>query len=114
MRALVVTLKFNALRPETEDRLDAIAQRLASVDGLLSTYWLRSSDRVMLIQSFDSNRAVSDYLSSAVFASLGRVPGARDVFVTHYDVSARLNSLSVLGALDETLEPAPEHDLVPA
>lgn len=112
MRALVVTLKFNAFHPETKDRLEAIAQAMAEVDGLLSTYWLRSSDRVMLIQSFDTHRAVGDYLSSALFASLGRVPGARDVFVTHYDISTRLNSLSVLGTLDEALQP--EHDLVPA
>ncbi|CAN5555665.1 hypothetical protein BH23CHL2_BH23CHL2_33130 [soil metagenome] len=114
MRALVVTLKINAVRPETEDRLEAIARELAAVEGLLATYWLRSSDRVMLVQSFDSHRAVNSYLDSATFAGLGRVPGARNVFVTHYDVSARLNSLSVLGALDEACELETEPALVAA
>lgn len=114
MRALVVTLKFSDIRSETENRLEAIARELAAVDDLLSTYWLRSSDRVMLVQSFDSHGAVNAYLDSTIFAGLGRVPGARDVFVTHYDVSSRLNSLSVLGVLDEAREVESERALVMA
>lgn len=112
MRALVVTLKFNAITPETESRLERIARALASVDGLLSTSWLRASDRVMLVQTFDSHRAINAYLDGDIFAGLGRIPGARDVFVTHYEVSTKLNGLSVLGALDETRQP--ERELVPA
>ena len=112
MRALVVTLKFDEIKPETEARIERIACRLASVDGLLSTYWLGTSDRVMLVQSFDSHRAVNAYLDSEIFAALGRIPGSRDVFVTHYEVSTRLNGLSVLGEFEAVREPARE--LVPA
>ncbi|MEZ4570561.1 MAG: hypothetical protein R2849_09595 [Thermomicrobiales bacterium] len=86
MRALVVTLKFNEIKPDTEARLERVARALASVDGLLSTSWLRTSDRVMLIQTFDSHRSVNAYLDGEIFSSLGRIPGSRDVFVTHYEV----------------------------
>lgn len=112
MRALVVTLKFNEIKPETEDRLEGIARALASADGLLSTYWLRTADRVMLIQSFDSHRAINAYLDGDVFEALGRIPGSRDVFVTHYEVLTKLNGLSVLGDFKEAHER--ERDLVPA
>lgn len=112
MRALVVTLKFNEIKAETEDRIEAIARALASVDGLLSTYWLRTTDRVMLIQSFDSHRSVNAYLDSEIFAALGRIPGSRDVFVTHYEVSTKLNGLSVLGEFDAARRR--ERELVPA
>ncbi len=112
MRALVVTMKFDELTHDTETQLEQIARALAAIDGLLSTSWLRTSDRVMLVQSFDSHRAVNSYLDGDIFAGLGRIPGARDVFVTHYEVATRLNGLSVLGALEELRQP--ERELVPA
>ena len=112
MRALVVTLKFDAISPESETKLEDAAARMASVNGLLSTYWLRSTDRIVLIQSFESHRAINAYLDGEVFAGLSRDLDARDVFVTHYEVSTRLNGLSVLGSLEEAREL--ERDLVPA
>jgi hypothetical protein len=112
MRALVVTLKFDEIKPATEATIEKIASALAAVDGLLSTYWLRTADRVMLIQSLESHRAVNAYLESDIFAALGRIPGSRDVFVTHSEVSTKLNGLSVLGSLVGTREL--ERELVPA
>ena len=108
MHALVVTLKFDAINPQSEARIEATAAQMASVNGLLSSYWLRNVDRVVLVQSFESHRAINAYLDGETFAGLSHVPGARDVFVSQYDVSTRLNGLSVLGFLDKA------RDLVPA
>jgi hypothetical protein len=111
MRALVVTLKFNAITAETESRIEAAAAAMASVEGLRSTCWLRASDRIMAIQLFDALRALNAYLDGSIFASLSHVPGARDVFVSHYDVATPLNGLSVLGAHADI--GAAESELIP-
>jgi hypothetical protein len=76
-----------------------IAGALARVDGLLSTSWLRNGGRITLVQTFDSHSAVDAWLESVLFAGLGRLPGCRDVYAAQYEVSTRLNALSVLGAL---------------
>jgi heme-degrading monooxygenase HmoA len=112
VRALITTLRFDDPGPSTEARMAEIAGALARVDGLLSTSWLRNGGRITLVQTFDSHSAVDAWLESPVFAGLGRLPGCRDVYAAQYDVSTRLNALSVLGASAGTAAPIP--DLVPA
>jgi hypothetical protein len=98
MRALIVNLKFSEITPAMSTRIEALAAELATVDGLLSTCWLRGASRLTLVQTFASHAAVNAYLDGPLFSALGRLPACQDVFAALYDVATNLNALSVLGA----------------
>jgi quinol monooxygenase YgiN len=107
MHALVITLKFTDITPSTTAQIEALASDMAAIDGLLSTYWLRGSSQVTLVQTFESHAALDAYLASRRFAALSRIPGCQDVFAAHYDVATHLNALSDLR------EVASARDLIP-
>ncbi len=100
MCALVVALKFIEVTTSAEDQLETFARQIASVDGLRSTCWLRSGNRIMLVQMYESHAAANSFLDGTLFANLGRLPGCQDVFAAGYDVQTQLNAYSVPGAIE--------------
>ncbi len=102
MRALIATLTFTTIQPDTRRDLAHIARELGDADGHVSTTWMRSGLTIALHQVFDSRRHADRYLASDLFRQLAALPACRDVFVDEFDI---VDSLIAVGELSSHAQP---------
>ena len=89
MQILIVNFNLDGLSEEEfESRCDEIAPAFAAVRGLASKVWL--ADRVEGtfggVYTFESEKAVDDFLHSDLFTGVGSTPGLVNISVRRFGV----------------------------
>lgn len=89
MQILVVNFNLDGLsEAEFASSCDELAPVFAAVPGLASKVWLadRAEGIYGGVYTFESERAVDDYLQSDLFAGVGATPGLVNISVRRFDV----------------------------
>ena len=89
MQILIVNFNVDGLSEEDfESACDELAPAFAAVPGLVSKVWLagRGEGTFGGVYTFESEKAVDDYLQSELFAGVGATPGLVNISVRRFGV----------------------------
>jgi hypothetical protein len=89
MQILIVSFSLDGLSEEQfESSCDELAPAFAAVPGLASKVWLADRAEGVFggVYTFESEKAVDDYLQSELFAGVGATPGLVNISVRRFGV----------------------------
>ena len=89
MQILIVNFNLDGLSEEDFARsADELAPAFAAVPGLASKVWLadRAEGTFGGVYTFESERAVDDFLGSDLFAGVGATPGLVNISVRRFGI----------------------------
>ena len=89
MQILIVNFNLDGLSEEDfASACDELAPAFAAVQGLVSKVWLadRAEGTFGGVYTFESERAVDDYLESELWAGVGATPGLVNISVRRFGV----------------------------
>jgi hypothetical protein len=89
VQILIVNFSLDGLSEEDfENGCDELAPVFAAVPGLVSKVWLadRAEGTFGGVYTFESEKAVDDYLGSELFAGIGATPGLVNISVRRFGV----------------------------
>jgi hypothetical protein len=89
MQILIVNFNLDGISEEEfASSCDELAPAFAAVPGLASKVWLADRAEGIFggVYTFESEKAVDDYLSSDLFAAVGATPEFVNISVRRFDV----------------------------
>ena len=89
MQILIVNFSLDGLSEEQfASSCDELAPAFAAVPGLVSKVWLADRAEGIFggVYTFESEKAVDDYLQSDLFAGVGSTPGFVNISVRRFGV----------------------------
>lgn len=89
MQVLIVNFNLDGISHEDfASSCDALAPAFAAVPGLVSKVWLADRAEGVFggVYSFESEKAVDDFLQSDLFAGVGSTPGLVNISVRRFDI----------------------------
>ena len=89
MQILIVKFSLDGLSEEEfASSCDELAPAFAVVPGLASKVWLADRAEGIFggVYTFESEKAVDDYLESDLFAGVGSTPGLVNISVRRFDI----------------------------
>jgi hypothetical protein len=89
MQILIVNFNLDGLSEEDfANSCDELAPAFAAVPGLVSKVWLADRAEGIFggVYTFESDRAVDDYLRSELWAAVGATPGLVNISVRRFGV----------------------------
>lgn len=94
MPILQINFKLNVPADAYASNCQGVAQMIAAVSGLHWKIWILNEREKEAggIYYFDTEQALSDYLSGPIVAHLGNDPAISDVSVKRFDVLEELTS----------------------